>query len=79
MLQTLDAWLGDLEGALFQHVVLPVVYALGLGGYAEDAFAGTEWLVVGLLQLTVMVALLCRWSGCVRSSRSPIAPRSAPT
>ncbi|ESJ11406.1 C-5 sterol desaturase [Cupriavidus sp. HPC(L)] len=58
MLQTLDAWLGDLEGALFQHVVLPVVYAVGLGGYAEDAFTGTEWLVVGLLQLTVMVALL---------------------
>jgi hypothetical protein len=39
-------------------VVLPVVYHLGFGGYAEDAFTGTEWLLVGVVQIAVMVLIL---------------------
>ncbi|TWG86615.1 sterol desaturase/sphingolipid hydroxylase (fatty acid hydroxylase superfamily) [Cupriavidus gilardii J11] len=64
MLSVIDGWLADLEGMLFQHVVLPVVYAVGLGGYAEEAFTGTEWLVIGLLQLAVMLLVMVpleRW------------------
>jgi hypothetical protein len=38
---------GQIEATVFQNVVLPVVYHLGFGGYAEDAFTGTEWLLVG--------------------------------
>ncbi|MGY8524188.1 sterol desaturase family protein [Paracidovorax citrulli] len=61
---TIEGWVAGFEGWLFQHAVLPVVYAAGLGGYAEDAFTGTEWLVIGLLQMAVMALVLApleRW------------------
>ncbi len=35
-----------------------MVYNLGFGGYAEDAFTGTEWLLVGVVQIAVMVLIL---------------------
>ncbi|WP_225784024.1 sterol desaturase family protein [Xenophilus sp. Marseille-Q4582] len=55
---------GWLQQTLFESVVQPLVYALGLGGWAEDAFDGTGWLLVGLLQIAVMLAVigpLQRW------------------
>ncbi|AOZ00178.1 fatty acid hydroxylase [Cupriavidus sp. USMAHM13] len=58
MWDVLGGWIGALEGALFQNVVLPLVYHLGLGGYAEDAYTATEWLLVGLVQIGVMVLIL---------------------
>jgi len=58
MWDTVSAWVGELEGTLFQNVVLPLVYHLGLGGYAEDAYTATEWLLVGLVQIGVMVLIL---------------------
>ena len=49
---------------LFETAVQPLAFALGLGNRLEDAFEGTGWLLVGLLQLGVMLAIigpLQRW------------------
>lgn len=49
---------------LFETLVQPVAFWLGLGNRLEDAFDGTGWLLVGLLQLLVLLAVigpLQRW------------------
>jgi sterol desaturase/sphingolipid hydroxylase (fatty acid hydroxylase superfamily) len=49
---------------LFEAVVQPAMFALGLANLLEDGFAATGWLLVGLLQLVVLVAVigpLQRW------------------
>jgi sterol desaturase/sphingolipid hydroxylase (fatty acid hydroxylase superfamily) len=54
---TLQAW-------LFESCVQPLVFALGFGGYLDLAFESTEWLLVGLVQIFVLVLLigpLQRW------------------
>ena len=54
---TLQQW-------LFETAVQPLVYALGLGGCVEDAFDATGWLLVGLIQIAVLLAVigpLQRW------------------
>ena len=55
---------GWLQQALFEAVVQPAVFGLGMGNHLEAAFDGTGWLLVGLLQLAVMVLIfgsLERW------------------
>ncbi|MGK6310379.1 sterol desaturase family protein [Variovorax sp. DT-64] len=61
-------WLTDIfanvQQWLFEAAVQPLVYAVGLGGWVEDAFDATGWLLVGLIQIGVLVALigpLQRW------------------
>ena len=49
---------------LFQSAVQPILYSFGLGGMLEDAFVGTGWLVAGLVQIAVILAIigpLQRW------------------
>ncbi|MDP2064576.1 MAG: sterol desaturase family protein [Burkholderiaceae bacterium] len=49
---------------LFETLVQPVAFAMGLGGRLETVFAGTGWLLVGLLQMAVMLVVigpLQRW------------------
>ncbi len=49
---------------LFETVVQPLVYAVGLGGFLEDAFTATEWLLVGLIEVAVLLLIigpLQRW------------------
>jgi sterol desaturase/sphingolipid hydroxylase (fatty acid hydroxylase superfamily) len=72
----LNLWVGQIEATVFQNVVLPVVYHLGFGGYAEDAFTGTEWLLVGVVQIAVMVLILGPLESCGRWSRD--RPRGHP-
>jgi sterol desaturase/sphingolipid hydroxylase (fatty acid hydroxylase superfamily) len=43
---------------LFEGVVQPLMFAGGLGNLLEDGFAATGWLLVGLLQLAVLVAVI---------------------
>ncbi|MDM0113530.1 sterol desaturase family protein [Variovorax sp. J22R133] len=53
-----------LQGWLFELIVEPAVYAVGLGGWVEDAFDATGWLLVGLIQIGVLLAIigpLQRW------------------
>ena len=61
-------WLTDhfsaLQGWFFETAVQPLVYAVGLGGWTEDAFDATGWLLVGAIQILVLLALigpLQRW------------------
>jgi sterol desaturase/sphingolipid hydroxylase (fatty acid hydroxylase superfamily) len=49
---------------LFETLVQPLAFEIGLGHRLEDAYDATGWLLVGLLQLLVLLALigpLQRW------------------
>ena len=49
---------------LFETLVQPLMFALGMGGLLEDGFTATLWLMVGVLQLVlllVVIGLLQRW------------------
>ena len=54
--------LGDAFAAaqqwLFEAVVQPLAFALGMGNLLEDAFAATGWLLVGLLQIGVLLLIV---------------------
>ena len=55
---------GNVQQWLFETLVQPIVYGLGMGNLLEDAFEATGWLMVGLIQLLVMLCLLAplqRW------------------
>ncbi|WP_295856313.1 sterol desaturase family protein [uncultured Xylophilus sp.] len=61
-------WLTDVFSAaqqwLFETAVQPAMFALGMGNLLEDAYDATGWLLVGLLQLAVMIAVIAplqRW------------------
>ena len=47
-----------LQQWLFENLVQPLSFALGLGNLLETAYEGTGWLVVGLLQMAVMVTVI---------------------
>jgi len=54
----------DAQQWLFETVVQPLVFGLGLGGRLEDAFTATGWLLVGLIQVAILLAIigpLQRW------------------
>jgi sterol desaturase/sphingolipid hydroxylase (fatty acid hydroxylase superfamily) len=55
-------WFADSFSAvqqwLYESVVQPLAFALGAGNLLELAYDGTGWLVVGLLQIAVMVAVI---------------------
>lgn len=55
---------GQVQQALFEGVMQPLLFGLGMGNLLEDGFVATGWLLVGLLQITVMLTLfraLERW------------------
>ncbi|KQP17870.1 sterol desaturase family protein [Pseudorhodoferax sp. Leaf267] len=49
---------GNAQQWLFENAVQPLAFALGLGGRLEEAFVGTGWLLVGLLQIVVMLLVI---------------------
>ena len=52
------------QAVLYERVMQPMAFAMGLGSRLEDVFNATGWLLVGLLQLAVMLAVigpLQRW------------------
>jgi sterol desaturase/sphingolipid hydroxylase (fatty acid hydroxylase superfamily) len=54
----------DAQGWLFETVFQPVMFALGMGNLLSDGYVATGWLLVGLIQLVVLVAVigpLQRW------------------
>ena len=64
MMQSPVAWFDAAQQALFEAVVQPSMFALGLAGLLEDGFRATGWLLVGLAQLVVMLTLFAaleRW------------------
>jgi sterol desaturase/sphingolipid hydroxylase (fatty acid hydroxylase superfamily) len=49
---------------LFESVVQPLMFTVGLGHLLEDGYAATGWLLVGLVQIAIMLAVigpLQRW------------------
>jgi hypothetical protein len=53
-----------IQSKLFEVLVQPVVYEMGLAGSLEEAFVGTGWFLVGLLELAVLVLVIApleRW------------------
>ena len=63
-METLANGFSDLQAALFEAVVEPLAFALGLGHRLADAYGATGWLLVGLLQLAVLLVVigpLQRW------------------
>ncbi|MEY4121938.1 MAG: hypothetical protein RLZZ457_776 [Pseudomonadota bacterium] len=52
------------QAALYEGVMQPIAFAMGLGSRLEDVFDATGWLLIGLLQIAVMLAVigpLQRW------------------
>jgi len=52
------------QAALYERVMQPMAFAMGLGSRLEDVFDATGWLLIGLLQITVMLVVigpLQRW------------------
>ena len=52
------------QQALFEALVQPLMFELGLAGQFEEGFRATGWLLVGLVQLVVMLTIfraLERW------------------
>ena len=75
LIDALSAVHGWLHQALFEHLVQPALFALGLASWIEDGFRATEWLLVGCAQLVVMVGVigpLSRWRPV-----EPLADRAA--
>lgn len=52
------ATIGAAQSWLFEHVVQPALYALGLINFDEVAFPATEWFILGVIELTVLWLLL---------------------
>ncbi|MBL8330218.1 MAG: sterol desaturase family protein [Rubrivivax sp.] len=57
MLDSLVDLFGRLQLAVFEGLVQPLLYHLGMGNLVEDAFNGTGWVLMGLLQLLVILTL----------------------
>lgn len=58
MLQLIIDQFSMMHGWLFETVVQPMVFALNLGEFAEEAFEGTEWFLIGIVELVLLYALL---------------------
>lgn len=64
LFDALTAGFDTAQGWLFETLVQPLLYASGQGNYLSEAYDGTGWLLVGLLQLWVLVSVigpLQRW------------------
>lgn len=58
MVEWFSAVFSSAQQWLFEAVVQPVLFALGMGNLLEDAFDATAWLLVGLLQMGVLLAVI---------------------
>ncbi|MGQ0597828.1 sterol desaturase family protein [Aquabacterium sp.] len=55
---------GQLQQWLFETAVQPAMFAIGMGNLLEDAYDATGWLLVGVIQLLLMLAVIAplqRW------------------
>jgi sterol desaturase/sphingolipid hydroxylase (fatty acid hydroxylase superfamily) len=59
------AWAGDAlasaQGWLFEQLILPVLFRAGLMHFSEQAFDATEWVVIGIVEITALM-LLVGWA-----------------
>ena len=58
MIQFFIDLFGVVQGWLFEHVLEPLMFVSGLGGFAEEAFEGTEWFLIGLVEVAALYLVL---------------------
>ena len=58
MIQFFIDLFGDVQGWLFEHVLAPFMFVSGLGGFTEEAFEGTEWFLIGLVEVAALYLVL---------------------
>jgi sterol desaturase/sphingolipid hydroxylase (fatty acid hydroxylase superfamily) len=64
ILEALANAFGTVQSELFEALVQPAMFSLGFANLLDEGFDATGWLLVGLLQLMVLVAVigpLQRW------------------
>ena len=61
-------WISDLfawaQQGLYEAAIQPIMFGFGMGAYLEEGYAATGWLLVGLVQIALMLALIAplqRW------------------
>jgi len=47
----------DAQQWLFESIVQPLLFHTGFGGMIEDAYTGTMWLLIGVLQIILLVVV----------------------
>ena len=57
-MDTLIELFSQAQGGLFEALVQPAMFELGLAGLLDQGYTGTGWFLVGLLQLLVIVLLI---------------------
>ncbi|MET1115784.1 MAG: sterol desaturase family protein [Comamonas sp.] len=57
-MQALVDWFNAVQQQLFEGVVQPLLFGLGMAHLLEDGYTATGWLLVGLIQLAVMGLLI---------------------
>lgn len=62
---------GSLQGWLFETAVEPLVFAMGGAGYLEQAYSGTEFFLLGVLQIVILYGLLRPLEALVPAERWP--------
>ena len=55
MITSLTAWYASLQEWMMQEMVLPMLYATGGMGYADDAIAGLDWFLFGVVQIIIIL------------------------
>ena len=51
---SLSSWFDGVQQWLFESVLQPLMFSLGLSSVLETGYEAAGWLLVGLLQLAVM-------------------------
>ncbi len=61
-------WIQDIfewaQQGLFETAIQPIMYSFGLGAFLENGYEATGWLLVGIIQIALMLAIigpLQRW------------------
>jgi sterol desaturase/sphingolipid hydroxylase (fatty acid hydroxylase superfamily) len=57
-MDSLTDWFAQAQQVLYEAVVQPVALWVGADNLLEQAYEGTGWLLAGLLQITIMLALI---------------------
>lgn len=55
---SLGSWFDGVQQWLFESVLQPLMFSLGLSSVLETGYEAAGWLLVGLLQLAVIVAVI---------------------
>lgn len=58
MIGALQSAFDAAQTGLFEAVVQPVLYAAGWMAHVEEAYAATEWFLLGVVQVTLLYAVL---------------------